>query len=123
MLFHGLVLSGVTGGTQSCGASPSYVSSVLSPGVARDLMATLEHFNGISFLPVILEAQRLMESSTDVSGVPGGHGLPSRARYRLYFYPGSTLRPPLGHAPATCTIPSGQISAAAQLCQVPKGVS
>ena len=55
MLFHGLVLSGVTGGTQSCGASPSYVSSVLSPGVARDLMATLERFDDILLPLVILE--------------------------------------------------------------------
>ena len=54
-----------------------------SPSVAHDLTATLEHFSGISLLPVIVETQRLMESSTDVSVVPGGEGLPSRARYRL----------------------------------------
>ena len=54
-----------------------------SPSVAHDLTATLEHFSGISLLPVIVETQRLMESSTDVSAVPGGEGLPSRARYRL----------------------------------------
>ena len=84
-----------------------------SPGVTHDLTATLEHFDDISFLPVILEAQRLKGSNQDVSEVPGEKGLPSRARYRPYFYPGSTLQLVLGHAPAACTIPSGQMSAAA----------
>ena len=86
-----------------------------SPGVANDQqhMATLEHFDGISFLTVILEAQRLTGSNTEVSRVPGGEGLPSRARYRPYSYPGSTLQLVLGHAPAACTTPFGQISAAA----------
>ena len=86
MLSHGPVLGGVTKGMQLCGAGPSYVPSVPhrpSPGVVHDLTATLECFDGISFLPVILETQWLMESSTDVSGVPGQEGLPSRARYRL----------------------------------------
>ena len=94
-----------------------------SPGVTHDLTAALEHVDGIFFLPVILESQRLMGSSTDVSGVPGGEGLPSRARYRPYFYPGSTLWLVLGHAPAACTITSFQMSAAAELYQAPKGVS
>ena len=52
------------------------------------------------FLPVVLEAQRLTESNTDVSRVPGEEGPPSRARYRLYFNYGSTLWLVLGHAPA-----------------------
>ena len=77
------------------------------PGVAHDLTATLERFDDISFLPVILEAERLTGSNADVSKVPGGEGLPSRARYRPYFYPGSTLQLVLGHALAACTIPSG----------------
>ena len=108
------------------GAGPSYVPSVLhrpSPGVVLDLTATLERFDGISFLPVILETQRLTECNTDVSGIPGGEGLPSRARYRLYFNYGSTLWLVLGCAQGTCTIPFGQISEAAQLCQAPKGAS
>ena len=75
-------------------------------------MISLEHFDGTWFLPMILEAQRLTGSNTDVSGVPGGEGLPPRARYRPYFYPGLTLQLVLVHAPATCTIPSGQMSAA-----------
>ena len=57
--------------------------SLGSPDVMLDLTATLECSSGISPLPVILETQWLMESSTDVSGVPGQEGLPSRARYRL----------------------------------------
>ena len=103
MFFHGLLLSGVTESMQSCGTGPSYALSVPcrpSPGVAHDLTATLECFDGICFLPVMLEAQRLMESNMDVSGVPGGEGLPFRARYRPYFYHGSTLWLVLGHAPA-----------------------
>ena len=51
-----------------------------SPRVAHDLTATLELFDGISFLLVILEVQRLTGSNTDVSGVAGGEGLPSRGR-------------------------------------------
>jgi len=97
------------------GAGPSYVPSVLhrpSPGVVLDLTVTLEHFNGILFLLVILETHRLTESSTDASGVPEGEGLPSRARYRPYSYPGSTLQLALGHALAACTTPFGQMSAA-----------
>ena len=97
------------------GAGPSYVPSVLhrpSPGVVLDLTVTLEHFNGILFLLVILETHRLTESSTDSSGVPEGEGLPSRARYRLYSYPGSTLQLALGHDLAACTTPFGQMSAA-----------
>jgi len=78
-----------------------------------DLTATLECFNGVSLLPVILETHRLTESSTDVSGVPRGEGLLSRARYRPYSYPGSTLQLALGHVLAICTTPFGQISAAA----------
>jgi len=116
MLPHGPVLSGVTGGMQLFDASPSYVPSVPhrpSPGVVLDLTATLECFSGILLLPVILETQRLTESSTDVSGVPGVEGLPSRARYRPYSYPGSTLQLALGHAPAACTTPFDQMSAAA----------
>ena len=62
-----------------------------SPGVTHDLTATLECFDDALFLPVILEAPRLTGSNTDVSEVPRGEGLPSRARYRPYFYPGSTL--------------------------------
>ena len=123
MLSYGPLLRGAIGGMQSCGAGPSYVSSVQSLGVVQDLTATLERFDGISFLPVILETQRLTECNTDVSGIPGGEGLPSRARYRLYFCPGSTLWLLLGHALATCTIPSGQISVVAQLYQALKGVS
>ena len=95
MFSHGPVLSGVTGGMQLSGAGPtSYVSSVPhtpSPSVMLDLTVRLEHFNGISFLPVILETKILTGSNTDVSVVSGGEGLPSRARYRPYFYPGSTL--------------------------------
>ena len=82
-----------------------------SPRVAHDLTATLELFDGISFLPMILEAQRLAESNIYVSEVPEGEGLPSRTRYRPYFYPGSTLQLVLGHILAACTI-SGQMSAA-----------
>ena len=67
-----------------------------SPDVTRDLAATLGYFGDMLFLPVVLEAQRLTESNTDVSRVPGGEGLPSRARYRLYFYPVSTLQLALG---------------------------
>ena len=109
------MLGGATGGMQSSAAGPSYVLSVPHrppPAVVHDLTATLEHFDGILFLPVILKTQRLTKS-IDVSGVPGGEGLPSRARYRPYFYPGSTLQLVLGHALAACTIPSGQMSAAA----------
>ena len=84
-----------------------------SPGVTHDLAATLEHFDGILFLPSILEAQRLKGSNQDVSEVPGEKGLPSGARYRLYFYPGSTLQLVLGHAPAASTKLFGQMSAAA----------
>ena len=78
----------------------------------HDLTATLEHFDGILFLPVILKTQRLTKS-IDVSGVPGGEGLSSRAIYRPYFYPGSTLQLVLGHAPAASTKLFGQMSAAA----------
>ena len=88
MFFHGLLLSGVTESMQSCGTGPSYALSVPcrpSPGVAHDLTATLERFDDILFFSVILEAQRLTRSDTDVSGVPGGEGLPFRARYRPYF--------------------------------------
>ena len=123
MFFHGPVLDDVTGGTWLWGAGPSYAPWRPSLGVTHDLTATLEHFDGISFLSVILEAQRLTGSNTDVSEVPGGEGLPSRARYRLYFYPGSTLQLVLGHVPATCTIPSGQMFVAAWLYQAPMGVS
>ena len=86
MFSHGLVLDSVTGGMQLFGAGPSYVPSVPhrpSQGVLLDVTATLECFKGIWLLPMILETQRLTENSTDVSGVPGGEGLPSRARYRL----------------------------------------
>ena len=77
------MLDEVTGGMRSSGAGPSYVPSVPyrpSPGVARDVTVTLERFDGISFLPVILKAQRLTRSNAEVSGVPGGEGLLSRAR-------------------------------------------
>ena len=84
-----------------------------SPGVTHDLTAALEHVDGIFFLPVILEAQRLTGSNTDTSGVPGGDGLPSNARYRPYFYPGTTLEFVRGDVPAACTIHSSQMSAAA----------
>jgi len=67
----------------------------------------------VLFLPVVLEAQRLMESNIDVSRVPGGEGPPSRARYRPHFYPGSTLELVLGHVLVTCTVLSGQMFAAA----------
>jgi len=80
--------------------------SLGSPDVMLDLTATLECSSGISPLPVILETQRLTESSTDVSGVPGEEGLPSRARYRTYSYPGSTLQLALGHDPAAFTTPT-----------------
>jgi len=116
MLPHGPVHSGVTGGMQLFDASPSYVPSVPRrppPGVELDLIATQEHFDDILLLQVILETQKLTETSTDVSGVPGGESLPSRARYRLYSYPGSTLQLALGPAPATRTTPFGPISAAA----------
>ena len=91
--------------------------------ISQQHTATQQQFDGISFLSMILESQRLMESNKDVSGVPGGEGLPSRARHRPYFYPGSTLWLVLGCAQGTCTIPFGQISEAAQLCQAPKGAS
>ena len=71
MFSHGPELGGVTGGTQLFGAGPSYVPSVPrgpSPGVVLDLTATLEHFDGVSLLPVIPGAQRLAGSSRDVSG-------------------------------------------------------
>ena len=122
MFFHGPVLGGVTGSMPSCRVGPSYVTSVPhrpSPGVVLDLTAALEHFNGISCTSVyfgtsvILEIQILTESNTDVSGVPGGEDLPSRARYRPYSYPGSTLQLVLGHAPAASTKLFGQMSAAA----------
>ena len=77
------------------------------------MTATLECFDDASFLPVILEAPRLTGSNTDVSEVPRGEGLPSRARYRPHFYSGSTLQLVLGHVLDTCTIPSGQMFAAA----------
>ena len=110
------MLDEVTGGMRSSGAGPSSAPSVPcrpSPGVARDLTVTLERFDGISFLAVILKARRLTGSNTDVSRVPGGEGLLSRARYRPYFYLGSTLPLVLGHVPAACTTPSGQMSVAA----------
>ena len=80
-----------------------------SPGVARDLTVTLERSDGILFLPVILKAQRLTGRNTDVSEVPGGEGLPSRATYRPCFYPGQhfhlyrgTSWPPVPHLLAGC---------------------
>ena len=82
----------------------------------------MEHFD-ILLLLVVLEAQRLKGSNTDVSKVPEGEGLPSRARYRPYLYTGSTLQLVLGHALAACTIPSGQMFVAAQLYQARAGVS
>jgi len=113
MFSHGPVLSGVTGGMQLSGAGPtSYVSSVPhtpSPSVMLDLTVRLEHFNGISLLPVILDTEQLTESSTNVSGVPGGKGLPSTARYSPHSCPGSARQLVLGHAPAA----SGQIAVAA----------
>ena len=115
MFSHGPVLSGVNGGMQLFGAGPSYVPSVPhrpSPGVF-DHPVTLECFNGILLLLVILKTQRHTETSTDVSGLPGGEGLPSMARYRLYSYPGSTLQLVLGHALAACTTAFGQRSGAA----------
>ena len=61
MLSHGPVLGGATGGMQLRGAGPSYAPSVPhrpSPVVVHDLTATLECFDGILFLAVILEAQK-----------------------------------------------------------------
>jgi len=74
MLFHGPMLGGVTGGLQLFGAGPSYVPSVPhrpSLGIVLDLTVTLELFNGILLLSVILETQKLTESNTDVSGGGG----------------------------------------------------
>ena len=93
-----------------------YVSSVpcrSSLAVAHDLAATLERFEDILFLLVVLEAQRLTGSNTDVSKVLGRESLLSKARYRPYFYPGSILQLVLGHIPAACTTPFSQISVAA----------
>jgi len=107
------VLNGVTGGMQLFGAGPSYVPSIPhrpSPGVVFGLTATLECSDDILLFLVILDTQKLMESSTNVSGVQEGEGLPSRTSYRLYSCAGSTLRRVLGHALATCTTPIGQIS-------------
>jgi len=100
MFSHGLVLDSVTGGMQLFGAGPSYVPSVPhrpSQGVLLDVTATLECFKGIWLLPMILETQRLTGSNIDVSGVPGGEGLPSREGrsaiiYRPYSDSGSALR-------------------------------
>jgi len=116
MFSHGPVLYGVNGGMQLFGVGPSYVPSVPhgpSLGVVLDLTVTLECFNGILLLLVILETQRHTETSTDVSGLPGGEGLPSMARYRLYSQPGSTLQFALGHALATYTTSFCHISVAA----------
>ena len=58
MFSHGPVLGGVTGGMQLFGAGPSYVPSVPhrpSLGVMLDLTVTLECFNGILLLPIIIE--------------------------------------------------------------------
>ena len=71
------MLGGSTGGMQLFGAGPSYVPSVPHgplPGVVLDLTETLECFNGILLLLVILETQRFMEKPTDVSGVTGAEG-------------------------------------------------
>ena len=84
-----------------------------SPGVARDLTVTLERSDGILFLPVILKAQRLTGRNTDVSEVARGEGLPSRAKYRPCFYPGSTVPLVQGHVLAACTTFSGRMVAAA----------
>ena len=73
LFFHGLVLDGVSGGMHLFGAGPSYVPSVPhgpSLGVVLDLTVTLECFNGILLLLVILETQKLTESNTDISGGP-----------------------------------------------------
>lgn len=82
-----------------------------------------ERYDGILFLPIILEAWRLIETNTQVWGVQAGEGPPSRVRYRLYFHLGSSLQSVQGHAPTACTVPFGQISAAAQLHQSSEGVS
>ena len=67
------MLGGVTGGLQLFGAGPSYVPSVPhrpSLGIALDLTVTLERFDDILLLLVILETQKLTESNTNISGGP-----------------------------------------------------
>lgn len=109
------MLGGVSGGMQSFGAGPSsgpLVPHKPSRSAVLDLTATLEHFNGISLLPVILETQRLrviqmFQSYQEKKVCPPGQDtgcIPMLGqRFGLQW----------GHAPAACTTAFGQISAAA----------
>ena len=57
MSSHGPVLNDVTGGMQLFGAGPSYVPRRSSPGVL-DLTVTLQRFDDILLLPVILQTPK-----------------------------------------------------------------
>ena len=77
-----------------------------------DLTATVKHFNGISFLPVILETKILTGSNTDISVVSGGEGPPGQDTGHIPIL-GQHFGLHWVYVPAVCTTPIGQISVAA----------